>query len=432
MSGTAVQGANYDACKKLLHGGDCLVIYDTCPAGRSAPANRTQRILKLNCSAWDSSHRFQFDGSRVALCEDNTCDVPLGPIGDAAYDQCISKKSGQTCLPTCPVGYYANASIELTCTAVKIGGALRNVFDTQNAGCASHKCSRGPEPGSIHPSLGDADFSSCITSMSGSMCTPRCRIMATLVPVGGIKLICGKDVEFSVDGLACEVTQCQGGPEGPGGPAGPPAAAPGSPPPPGAEAPHSYHRRWAADYDALKGDHIKSAGMIAIIATTHLVRVCLAARRASMEGAPSREVARRTAVAALIGPIEEMRETLRIVMQFTAEGVETELHIDFRYHLLRMELLELIESVPQLVLQFVFIADRSSRHSSYVVVNTQSYALLVASPCVSAVSACIALLPSSPCSPDRRCAYPVATTARGIPRGYTVRALRNDDASQMS
>eukprot|EP00660_Eupelagonema_oceanica_P019522 gene19522-biopygen17602 len=198
LNGTAVRGVNYEVCNKLRDGEECGVIYDACPLGQSAPSNASK--LRMDCHVGDSPFPFRYDGSRVGSCEENTCDQPLALMGGASYEQCSGKRTGQTCSPTCAAGYYPNATINLTCTGVRLRGRIMNVYDVQGAGCAPYNCSHGPNTSTLHSSLRKAGFTDCNASSSGTVCLPQCPAEFTIKPREGKQLICSSDGQYSMSG----------------------------------------------------------------------------------------------------------------------------------------------------------------------------------------------------------------------------------------
>ena len=64
--------------------------------------------------------------------------------------------------------------------------------------------------------------------------------------------------------------------------------------------------------------------------------------------------------------------------------METELHLPLRRRLLQTSLLETVESVPQLVIQCIFISELRASHD--LLLSDGEYALLITSPCISAVN----------------------------------------------
>eukprot|EP00660_Eupelagonema_oceanica_P019400 gene19400-biopygen29740 len=147
----------------------------------------------------------------------------------------------------------------------------------------------------------------------------------------------------------------------------------------------------AARYDALaKRRPVVSSAMIAIVAVSHAGRIALAAWRGWKESASHAEAAKRAAVLAVLGPLEEMRNTVRTVMQLVCDGVETETNVDLRRRLLHLGLQELPESLLGLAVQIYFIHDLRSHEeregSASLVMGDADYAFLFGSPCMAVVT----------------------------------------------
>eukprot|EP00660_Eupelagonema_oceanica_P019325 gene19325-biopygen43584 len=138
----------------------------------------------------------------------------------------------------------------------------------------------------------------------------------------------------------------------------------------------------AARYDAMQGRHTRSTAMIVMLVVPYVLRVGIVCLEAVRDRAQCREVAKRIAVAMVIGPLEDMRQTVHIVMAISRDGVETDLNVHLRKRLALLGMAELFESVPQLVIQYFFIAElRSSR--GYLALDNSSYFFIFASPCIS-------------------------------------------------
>eukprot|EP00660_Eupelagonema_oceanica_P019360 gene19360-biopygen33835 len=170
----------------------------------------------------------------------------------------------------------------------------------------------------------------------------------------------------------------------------------------------------AVRYDALRGRHARSTVMIVILVASHLMRIGLELRHALHDEQSCCDVAKRAAAAAAMGPLDDMRKTVRIVIRLARDGAETDLNVHLRQRLVAMGLVEMLESVPQLAVQYYFIAElRSSR--GYLALDNTAYFFAFASPCISVAMIVKALTGWAAIRFDRR-------TAAG--RGGVVRAAR--------
>eukprot|EP00660_Eupelagonema_oceanica_P019769 gene19769-biopygen27635 len=141
----------------------------------------------------------------------------------------------------------------------------------------------------------------------------------------------------------------------------------------------------ATRYERATGRHTRSTWMMAMLVIPHVLRVGIVCLKAFRDQALCREVARQAALATVIGPLDDMRQTVHIVMQLSRDGVQTELNVHLSKRLALFALVELFESVPQLMIQCFFIAElRSSR--GYLALDNTSYFFIFASPCISVTS----------------------------------------------
>ena len=177
--------AIYTACNLLTTGDTCT---PTCNAGYSAKGSFLLECTNLNYDAAGS------------VCELNTClngPSANGQVG-ANYDECNKKVTGETCQPSCELGFLAAGSFTLSCDA-----SLR--YDATGAVCTSQTCTQGPSSFLD----GAADYSTCNAKSSGETCTPSCKTGYTLF--GSFVLRCVNGF-YSAAGATCSANSCAGGP----------------------------------------------------------------------------------------------------------------------------------------------------------------------------------------------------------------------------
>eukprot|EP01060_Flectonema_neradi_P011056 TRINITY_DN18124_c0_g1_i1.p1 TRINITY_DN18124_c0_g1~~TRINITY_DN18124_c0_g1_i1.p1 ORF type:complete len:2279 (+),score=361.51 TRINITY_DN18124_c0_g1_i1:156-6992(+) len=175
-----------------------------------------------------------------AACQPNACLVPLGGTADPLatdYSDCLAKKSGESCQPTCNPGYYPNGHIVLTCAA------MTGEFDASGSVCSVITCTGSvfdpvPHNAQAVTTGGICDTAllppctlTCLAGYSGTptlsctavdtwtvtgSCTDTCSSRSA-VTIVGTDLPTGTDIgtctvgAFTATSPTCQVSNCEAG-----------------------------------------------------------------------------------------------------------------------------------------------------------------------------------------------------------------------------
>jgi len=152
------------------------------------------------------------------LCSPDHCYA--GPLSDtddrADYDSCNKKLSGETCVPTCMVGYHVVGNFTLHCGSHGSGG-----YNASGAVCEANLCMGGPFPDMY--SDPHANYSSCNSQRTGGNCNPTCAVgydvsslegfpLKCIEGRGGVKTGLGEAAFYEAEGVTCIPKRCDGGP----------------------------------------------------------------------------------------------------------------------------------------------------------------------------------------------------------------------------
>jgi len=189
--------ADYSKCNKMTTDQWCR---PECALGYAGSGD-AGILLKCIAASLD-----EYDASGFS-CEPKTCKG--GPIegtrvsGEEEYKHCSeSLRTGDTCIPKCPVGWEAEGSFTLTCTGAE--GKL-NTFNASGARCVPSACTKGPSAGSSS----HADYSHCNKEHTGDKCIPKCDSGYTAS--GEVSLTC-IDGHYDASGASCVPGSCKNGP----------------------------------------------------------------------------------------------------------------------------------------------------------------------------------------------------------------------------
>ena len=162
----ATANADYTSCNRLRSGEQC---YPTCNPGFKLVASQPAFTLECN-----GAGQYANPNVNHPICQPYLCSTSGTVAGNSAldYSDCRDKLSGQSCTPTCPIGYSCSGTISaIASLACDVNGGFS---DSGNYGVNvdAKRCMK-PNPLTAIPNV---QYGHCTisTSFSGSYCTPTC------------------------------------------------------------------------------------------------------------------------------------------------------------------------------------------------------------------------------------------------------------------
>eukprot|EP01062_Namystynia_karyoxenos_P018590 TRINITY_DN16941_c0_g1_i3.p1 TRINITY_DN16941_c0_g1~~TRINITY_DN16941_c0_g1_i3.p1 ORF type:complete len:3077 (+),score=559.20 TRINITY_DN16941_c0_g1_i3:784-10014(+) len=207
IPGTATPDASFAVCNTKQSGQVCVVDMN-CNVGYVTPP---QVDFVLDC---DFVHG-RYNASAISDCVPLGCATPLRVHPGANYSECFSKKTGDTCKPTCPPGHSATGTIQLFCSAVHLSGRQELVFDVGDVGCRPNQCAAGAAAGTVAATVDPAQLAACSALATGQRCAPGTCAKGRLLREPSFELLCGPDQTFNASAVRCDVPlypSCSGGP----------------------------------------------------------------------------------------------------------------------------------------------------------------------------------------------------------------------------
>eukprot|EP01062_Namystynia_karyoxenos_P065254 TRINITY_DN5867_c0_g2_i3.p1 TRINITY_DN5867_c0_g2~~TRINITY_DN5867_c0_g2_i3.p1 ORF type:complete len:2025 (+),score=389.71 TRINITY_DN5867_c0_g2_i3:74-6076(+) len=194
----------YSHCNALSSGQTCAPV---CPAGYTL---RPAAGFELQCNG--TGYDAQFQGGRGTRCVPNDCsdgptdltyDPNIADPGAASdgYSDCTKETTGETCVPQCKDGWYADPSdFPLTC----VGGRYN-----ATSVCKPHTCS---QPTGTTENASVADFRACSNLTSDQLCVPPCK--AGYEQQGTLVMVCNAKGEYPAPKAVvnCTAYKCTMGP----------------------------------------------------------------------------------------------------------------------------------------------------------------------------------------------------------------------------
>jgi hypothetical protein len=197
--------ADYSSCSTASTGSFCNPV---CPDGYTATGATSG--FALVCDENNDFDAAADDGNLV--CTGNICDGQVSnSVKNADYRTCVSKTTGDTCVPVCPTGYSTTGKSDGFALVCEEDGDFNAVKDSGDLECSIN--SFDDELDSVVNGVPNADYSQCASTASAS-CMPVCLEGFTESGASnGVTLVCDEGVcDASSDNgnLACSINTCHG------------------------------------------------------------------------------------------------------------------------------------------------------------------------------------------------------------------------------